>query len=109
MIHTFKKHVLLNITTGRLYTDIGEVYDFFNTVIEPGFFTQMLPRASRAIEPILKEKLPADMFGDFYNPEIENVDVSFEFTDEDKKRFLSGYLAQPNPLDGKQVIGINHG
>lgn len=107
MKHTFTTHQTLNITTGFLYTEMGDIYKFFNDVVEPGIMTHMLPNSMRAIEPILRTKLPANLFDIPYTPEIANEQVEFEFTDEDKKQFFINYEALPHPftLLGKDVPG----
>jgi hypothetical protein len=96
MKHKFKEHQILNITTGRLYTEMGDIYNFFNQVIEPGIMTHMLPNAMRAIVPILKRKLPLKYFGNFYNPTLPNGDIEFEFTE--KAEFWDAYNALPSSL-----------
>lgn len=97
MRHTFTEHQILNITTGRLYTEMGDIYKFFNDVIEPGIMTHMLPNAMRAIVPILKTKLPEKYFGDFYDPTFPNGTIEFEFTEKDE--FWARYNELPSSLN----------
>ena len=48
----------LNITTGRLHTEMDDIYKFFNDVIADGIMTHNLPNAYKAIRPILTRKYP---------------------------------------------------
>jgi hypothetical protein len=49
---------LRNLTTGRLHTDVGFIYqDIEYLTGEKGVMTHMLPNAMRALEPWLREKL----------------------------------------------------
>ena len=98
MNHTFTKHQILNITTGRLYTKMGDIYDFFDTVVESGIMTHMLPNASKAIVPILETKLAPkeDFFHNEWKPDSENPEITFEFTSEDRKTFWSNYTELPS-------------
>lgn len=104
MVHKFSKHQILNITIGRLHTGIGDVYEFFNKVIEPGIMTHHLPNACKAINPILREKFSEDFFVDEYRPETKNEEMEFEFTDQDKERFWIAFKAIPSLLEGKEMI-----
>jgi hypothetical protein len=113
---TFTIPQMLNITTGRLHTDIGDIYKFFNEVIEPGIFTHMLPNALKAILPILKNKLPSSIPYEGYHPTLHSVrtdnkeweeytdTIDITFTDEEKTQFWNNYNELSNPLEGKQVI-----
>ena len=97
MRHSFPANQLLNITTGHLHTNMDDIYDFFNKVIADGIFTHMLPNARTAILPILKEKLGKFPF-EGYHPGASTNPISFEFTDEDKKRFWKAYGELPSGL-----------
>lgn len=103
MTHTFPALQVLNVLTGHLHTNMDDIYKFFNNVIEPGIMTHMLPRALKAIKPMLEIKFPA-LPHDGYHPDHSNEDVSFEFTRAEKDVFWKSYLDMPNPLEGKQVI-----
>ncbi len=49
---------ILNFADGRLLTSIDDVYEFANFMTGDNLFTHQLPRAFRAIEPVLKQQLP---------------------------------------------------
>lgn len=106
MQHTFTRHQLLNITTGRLWTTMDDIYKLFNETIEDGIMTHMLPRAMTSFmatagkrEPILS--LPKEG----YDPaNASNEDITFEVTPDDKIAFWEIYSDQPNPLEGKNAI-----
>lgn len=109
MIHNFHLQQILNITTGTLHTNMDDIYDFFNKVIEDGIMTHMLPRSRKAILPILQTKesfkdLPFES-GD-YREKLGNYNLSFEFTEDDKKQFWENYKELPSPLEGKRVITV---
>jgi len=57
---------VLSITTGRLLTDIGNVYEILNYMTGDNLFTHQLPRASRECEPVLLRQ----------HPELANIDAS---------------------------------
>lgn len=74
---------------------------------EKGLMTHMLPRAWRAIQPWLREHVTDKRFWD------EKYDTTHtgEFalptpSNDDRKAMFERYAAQPNPLEGKDVIGI---
>lgn len=69
--------------------------------------THMLPRALRAIQPIVERKFP-DMPREGYYPKYEHGDLMVEITlsEEEKKEFWKAYSDQPNPLEGKTVIHV---
>lgn len=107
MDHTFSRHQILNITTGRLYTSMDDIYDFFDKVIKDGIMTHMLPNARMAIVPLLQGKFSEDdkiLFDSIYEPESSNKEVKFTFTDDDKKEFWKNYSELPSALEGKKVI-----
>jgi hypothetical protein len=49
---------LRNLTTGRMHTRLGHIYEDLGTITgEGGLMTHMLPRAMKAVEPWLREQL----------------------------------------------------
>lgn len=87
------KGALRNITTGILHTSIGDIYTFIEEYTgEEGIMTHQLPRAGRALIPILKTKLPDEWFTEEWIKEglEEPVEVE-DMTDEEKKIFWQGY------------------
>ncbi len=102
---------LRNLTTGRLHTDIGHVYEDLGLLTgEKGLMTHMLPRAMRAVEPWLRDNVNDKRFwnDEFDTTHTGNFDLP-EPTKEDQKTFFKRFAAMPNPLEGKQVIGLLSG
>ena len=99
---------LRNLTTGRLHTDIGCVYEDLGSIIgERGLMTHMLPRVMRAVEPWLREHVtdPRLWDGKYDTTHTGTINVP-EPTAEDRKAMLERYMAQPNPLAGKDVLAV---
>lgn len=108
MQHTFTRHQILNITTGRLWTKVEDIYQFFNETIADGIMTHMLPRAMTSFMATTGRREPiASLPTEGWNPEnTPNDEITFEVTDEDKKAFWLMYADQPDPLKGKDVITV---
>lgn len=69
---------LRNLTMGLLHTDMSCIYhDIEYLTGEKGIMTHHLPRALRALQPILKEReLPKDLFEKVYLPdEVGEINV----------------------------------
>lgn len=99
---------LRNLTTGRLHTDIGFIYEDLGTITgESGLMTHMLPRAMRAVEPWLREHVIDPRFwdGEYDTTHTGEFELP-EPTAEDRAAMFERYKTQPNPLDGKNVIAI---
>ncbi len=97
---------LRNLTTGRLHTDIGFVYKDLEIITgQPGLMTHMLPRAARAIGPWLRRHVTdARFWDDQYDTTHTGDYVLPEPTEADRAEMFELYKAQPNPLDGKEVV-----
>jgi hypothetical protein len=99
---------LRNLTTGRLHTDIGCIYEDLGMITgESGLMTHMLPRAIRAVEPWLRKHVTDARFwdGEYDTTHTGEFDLP-ESTAEDRAAMFERYKAQPNPLDGKKVIAV---
>jgi hypothetical protein len=98
---------LRNLTTQRLHTDMGCVYqDLAEIMGEPGMMTHMIPRAVQAVEPWLRRHLTDARFWDGeYDPSHEGDFDLPTPTDEDRIEMAQIYMSQPDPLRGKAVIG----
>lgn len=99
---------LRNLTTGRLHTEMGHIYEDIGIITgETGLMTHMLPRAMRAVEPWLREHVKDERFwnGEYDTTHIGEFDLP-ESTDEDRVAMFERYKAQPNPLEGKNVIAV---
>lgn len=99
---------LRNLTTGILHTKIEHVYEDIEIITgEVGLMTHMLPRAMRACEPWLREHVKDPRFWDGkYDPTHTGDFALSESSADDRKAMFERYAAQPNPLAGKEVIGI---
>jgi len=100
---------LRNLTTDRLHTEIGHVYQDLETITgERGLMTHMLPRALEAVQPWLREHIADPRFWDGeYDPAHMGEFHLPEPTAEDRAAMFERYKEQPNPLDDKQVMIIN--
>lgn len=99
---------LRNLTTGRLHTNIGHVYEDLGVITgQAGLMTHMLPRAMRACEPWLREHVSDPRFwdGEYDTTHTGSVELPTP-TDADRAAMFELYKAQPNPLDGKAVIAV---
>lgn len=100
---------LRNLTTGRLHTEMGHIYEDLGTITgESGLMTHMLPRAMRAVEPWLREKITDARFwdGEFDQTHTGEIELP-EPTEAERAAMFGRYKAQPNPLAGKTVIAVS--
>lgn len=95
---------LRNLTTGRLHTETDHIYEDLRTITgQKG----LLPRAIRAIEPWLREQVKDNRFWDGEYDLSHTGDIELpEPTEEERAAMFENYKAQPNPLDGKNVIAV---
>ena len=99
---------LRNLTTGRLHTDIGCIYEDLGIITgETGLMAHMLPRAMRAVEPWLREHITDARFWD---GEYDTTHTGeFELpkpTEADQAAMFDRYKEMPNPLAGKKVAVV---
>lgn len=96
---------LRNLTTGRLHTEIGCVYEDLCAITgQPQLMTHQLPRALMAVTPWLLEHVTDKRFwGDEYDPTHTGEYPLPEPTPADRAAMFERYKAQPNPLEGKEV------
>lgn len=100
---------LRNLTTGRLHTDIGCVYEDLGWITgQDGLMTHMLPRALEAVTPWLREHVTDPrLWEDKYDPShVGNYDLPTP-NESDRQAMIERYFAMPNPLEGKTVIGVH--
>jgi hypothetical protein len=99
---------LRNLTTGKLHTEMGHIYEDLGILTgEKGLMTHMLPRAMRAVEPWLRDKVKDTRFwdGEYDTNHLGTFDLPLP-TEEDQKVFFERFAAMPNPLEGKKVIAV---
>ena len=99
---------LRNLTTGRLHTSMDHIYEDLGIITgESGLMTHMLPSASRAVEPWLREHVTDERFwnGEFDQTHTGDFPLP-ESTADDRVAMFERYKAQPNPLAGKEVVLI---
>lgn len=58
MTKTFPVETILSITTDRLLTPMGEVYNILNFMTDSELLTHQLPAASDRCKPVIFEALP---------------------------------------------------
>lgn len=99
---------LRNLTTGRLHTEIGHIYEDLGKIIgEDGLMTHMLPRVMRAVEPWLRQHIADQRFWDGKYDRTHVGEIALpEPSESERAAMVERYNAQPNPLDGKQVISV---
>lgn len=99
---------LRNLTTGLLHTKMEHIYEDLEIITgETGLMTHMLPRAARAVEPWLREHVADARFwdGEYDTTHTGEIDLPTP-SEADRKAMFERFEAQPNPLTGKQVIGV---
>ena len=99
---------LRNLTTGRLHTQMSHIYEDLGAITgQTGLMTHMLPRALEAVEPWLRENVTDQRFWDCeYDVSHTGEHPVPDPTEADRKAMTERYIAQPNPLEGKNVIGL---
>lgn len=104
---------LRNITSGVLHTEIGDVYEFFNKYTgHDGIMTHHIPSAYKAMNPILKRKLPEEWFTkewikdhEWLQKEVEVVDLA----EDEKQEFWKSFDGYSTEMWGKienKIIAI---
>lgn len=99
---------LRNLTTGRLHTEMAHIYEDLGIITgETGLMTHMLPRVFCAVEPWLRKHVTDPRF---WNDEYDTTHTGTcdlpESTDAERAEMFELYKAQPNPLEGKNVIFV---
>jgi hypothetical protein len=99
---------LRNLTTGRLHTEMGHIYEDLGMLTgEQGLMTHMLPRAMKAVEPWLREQVKDERFWDGKYDVTHTGEYDLPIpTKEDQQTFFERFAEMPNPLAGKEVIGV---
>lgn len=99
---------LRNLTTGRLHTEIGHVYEDIEFLTgDRGVMTHMLPRARRALKAYLREHVPdARFWSDEYDTSHTGDIEVRPMNEAEQAAFWSRYGDLPDPLAGKNVVVI---
>lgn len=100
---------LRNLTTGRLHTEVGHVYEDLEAITgERGLFTHMLPRVMESVEPWLRTQVTEARFwdGEYDTTHTGEYDLP-EPTDEERAAILERYEAMPDTLEGKDVVVVS--
>ena len=99
---------LRTLTTGRLHADMGSVYEDLETITgEAGLMSHMLPRAMKAVEPWLRKHVTDERFWNGeYDPSHEGEFALPEATTEERAEMFERYKAQPDPLEGKNIVVV---
>jgi hypothetical protein len=99
---------LRNLTTGRLHTEMGHIYEDLGVIVgDDGIMTHMIPRVMRAIEPWLREQVTDPRFWDGEHDTTHTGDHPLRsMTPAENKAALERYAAMPDPLAGKEVIPV---
>jgi len=99
---------LRNLTTGRLHTQMGHIYEDLEFITGQSLMTHMLPRALKSCKPWLRENVTEPRFWD------DKYDIThigeFELrppTLEEQSEMFDLYSKMENPLANKEVIAIN--
>jgi hypothetical protein len=92
---------LRNLTTGRLHTDIGHVYQDLEFITgEKGLMTHMLPNVMRAVEPWLKEQVTDEKFWDGeFDTDHSGEEFLRPMSEKERVEFFKRYEALPSPFE----------
>lgn len=87
------KGKLRNMTTGRLHTEIGDVYKFIEEYTgEKGIMTHHIPSACPPIQTILKRHLSAEWFTDeWIKTGLDEVVEIPYMTEDERKEFWEAF------------------
>jgi len=105
---TFTAQRLRNLTTGRLHTEMGPIYQDLEAITgEPGIMTHMITRVNDAVKPWLKQYVTEPRFwNDLYDPSHEGEIVLPMPTPEERSEMFARFARMPNPLAGKEFVNI---
>ena len=99
---------LRSLTTGKLHTEMDHIYEDLERIVgDDGLMTHMLPRVMRSVEPWLRKHVKDACFwdGEFDTTHTGEIELP-EPTEQDRKDMFERFRAMPNPLVGKEVIGV---
>lgn len=99
---------LRNLTTGRLHTEMGHIYEDLELITgEKGLMTHMLPRVLEAVIPWIRKHVTDKRFwdGKYDKTHIGNVNLP-NSTNDDRKEMFGLFAKMTNPLVGKDVVVV---
>ena len=99
---------LRNLTTAKLHTEMSHIYEDLAGMTGAGtLMTHMLPRVLRAVKPWLQEHVTDARFWDGKYDTTHTGEIELPTpTIAERLLMLDRYREQPDPLDGKEVIGV---
>lgn len=104
-----EKKRLRNLTTGRLHTEIGCVYQDLEYITGiDGLMTHMIPNVMRAVEPWLKTKVTDPEYWDGeYRPEATGDYPLEPMNEAERNEMRALYEALPHPFANKPVVAVH--
>jgi len=97
---------LRNLTTGRLHTEMGHIYQDIEYIVgEIGIFTHMIPNAFKAMQPYLRSVVTDERFwdGQFDVDHLGEYDIR-PMNDEEKSSFWKAYGSLPHPFANREKV-----
>ena len=94
----FDLGAVLNITTGRLFTRMDDVYNVLNYLTGDSIFTHQIPRVMEIAKPYVLSLHP-ELKGVGDDVEIHNFEEAMAFVDEQKKIFGEKLSLKPMSKD----------
>jgi hypothetical protein len=91
---------LRNLTTGRLHTEVGHIYQDIELLVgEQGVMTHMLGNCCRALEPYLRQVAPDPRLWDgAYDPGHTGTIEVPAMNAQQQSEFWARFQALPSPL-----------
>lgn len=85
--------VLRNLTTGRLHTEVADIYEAIEFFIsEPGIMTHQIPSAMTALRPFLQEQFTDPrLWDDQYDPSHVGEVEAVALNEEQLEKFWYGF------------------
>lgn len=100
---------LRNLTTGKLHTDIGHVYEDIAAITTcEGVMTHQIPRALKSMLPYLQRVITDERCwdGEHDPTHVGEIDVP-PMGPSDVEAMFKLFREMPNPLAGKDVIAVH--
>jgi hypothetical protein len=85
---------VLNITTSRLLTEMGDIYEVLNWMTDDNLFTHQLPRAMKECQPVLFK-----LFPELQAVRPEELDEYLKGTSADPAKIVKTWVADLKESD----------